>query len=49
MKWDHIGLNQTNYSKLPEAKMSGAQLAKLYAQKQVSRQALSSAYGSKEH
>ena len=31
MKWDHIGLNQLNYSKLPDSKVSGAQLAKMYA------------------
>jgi len=29
MKWDHIGLNQTNYTNLPN-KMSGAALAQIY-------------------
>lgn len=55
MKWDHIGLNQTNYSSLPDGgagaqkQVTGAALAKMYAQKQVSRQGNSTTFNSKEN
>lgn len=56
MKWDHIGLNQTNFTSLPDGGLAqtkhvsgSASLAKVYGQKQVSRQGNSTAYNSKEN